>query len=73
MILNSTPLLVLLKSNGPHFIPTYYLMIGLSTFNWPFIIWNSFMIFILKEFNAPYIMLHIGFKMHLVTYAGGFH
>ena len=40
------------------------LVMGLSTFNGPFITWNSFIIFMSNGFNPPYIMPHIVFKMH---------
>ena len=43
------------------------LEMGLSTFNGPFIIWNSFINFMSNEFNPPSIMPHVVFKMHLVT------
>ena len=41
------------------------LVMRLSTYNGPFIIWNSFIIFLSNKFNPPYIMPHIVFKMHL--------
>ena len=40
------------------------LVMGLSTFNGPFIIWNYFINFMSNEFNPPYIMPHVIFKMH---------
>ena len=39
-------------------------VMGLSTFNEPFIIWNSFINFMSNEFNPPYIIPHIILKMH---------
>ena len=39
------------------------LMMGLSTFNVPFIIWNFFVSFVLNELIPPYIMLHVVCKM----------
>jgi len=41
---------------------------GLSTFNGPLIIWNSFIIFISNDFNPLYIIPHVVFKMHKVIY-----
>lgn len=35
---------------------------GLSTFNEPFTIWNSFIIFISFELNPPYIMARVVVK-----------
>jgi hypothetical protein len=39
-------------------------IMGLSTFDGPFIIWNSFINFTSNKFNPPYIMPHVIFKMH---------
>ena len=40
------------------------LVLGLFTFDGPFIIWNSFINFMSNEFNPPYIMPHVILKMH---------
>ena len=40
------------------------LIMGVSTFNGPFLILKAFVIFILDEFYSPYIMLHVSCKMH---------
>ena len=40
------------------------LVMELSTFNGPFIIWNPFIIFMSNEFDPPYNMPHVVFKMH---------
>ena len=40
------------------------LVMGLSTFNGPFLIWNPFKFLNSNEFNPPYIMPHIVCKMH---------
>jgi hypothetical protein len=37
---------------------------GLSKFNGPFIIWNSFIIVISNDFDPLYIMPHVVFEMH---------
>jgi len=39
-------------------------VMGLCTFIEPFIIWNSFIIFMSNDLNPPYIMPHVVFKMH---------
>ena len=43
------------------------LVMGLSTFDEPFIIWNSVINYMSDEFNPPYIMPHVVFKMHYVN------
>ena len=43
------------------------LVMGLSTINGPFIIWNYIINYMSNEFNPPYVMPHVGFKMHQVT------
>jgi len=40
------------------------LVMELSTFNGPLIIWNSIINFISNKFNSPYVMPHTVFKMH---------
>ena len=57
---------VLWRSGGgnEHTYLSIILVMGLSIFNEPFIIWNSFINFMSNEFNPPYIMLHVNFKMH---------
>jgi len=44
-----------------------FIVMGLSTCNGPFITWNPFINFMSNEFNTPYIMPYIIFKMHQVT------
>jgi hypothetical protein len=49
------------------------LVMGLSTFDGPFNIWNSFIDFMANEVNSPYIMPHVVFKLHSVNYMGNGH
>ena len=71
ILLNMHPRILILnpylffKKRMAHVVYLYTLLVmGLSTFNGPFIIWNYVLKFKSNKFNSPYIMLHVIFKMH---------
>ena len=63
-IVFSTSILFLRKGMAHILNLSTKLVMGLSTFNGLFIIWNFSINFMSNKFNPLYIMLHVVFKMH---------